>query len=447
MDGVDVSAPPSPAPSLWRSIAGTYGTQLVVLPMSLVSSVLQTRVLGPEGRGQVSLVQTLVGVAVLYLGLGLPSALTFSIARGQLTPHALKKTLAAFWLAAMGVLGVVIGVIVLSGKREALLGSLSLAITAPTIAALFSLGLHNGWMAAILSGQRQFGFINRVSLFAVFGPTISYAVALMFVPLAFTPAFLAFGVLVGTELVRGLLLALRVWQSNPGSTAPPDSRLLGPLRPLVAYSLLAWACDSIQFLTYRVDVWLVRDARGDAELGHYSLAVTLGEMVWLLASAMATVLFPHVPTLDKAAAVRLTCRLAGFALVASCGFAVAGYLLSIPLLPVLFTPAFEPSTRLLGLLLVGIAPYSVAKIVGNYLAGAGAMRFSLYTALLGMVVCVGLDLILIPRLGAVGAAIATSTAYLVFTLVIVAFFQRQSRVPWADLLRYAVTRLPKSSGP
>lgn len=431
-------------PGLFRSIASTYGTQLFVLPMSLGSSVLQARLLGPEGRGQLSLISATVGVAVLYLGLGLPSALTFHVASNKVSPSQLRRPLALFVMMSLAVLSLSLLALIVAGKSEVVLGGLPLTVTVPAVLGLFSLATHNGWMTAILLGKREFSVINRVTMLGVVVPVSSYAVGLALKPLPLTPAAFAFCVLFATDLLKAALLARRVW-SLDAVASTPNQAVLAPLKMMVGYSLLAWACDAIQFLTYRVDVWLVRDARGDAELGHYTLAVTLAEMVWLLSSAMASVLFPHVPGLSRAAATHLTCRLAGFALVASTAIAAAGFGLSIPLLPVLFTSAFSPSVSLLGLLLLGVAPYSVAKIVGNSLAGSGAMRYSLYTAILGMVVCVSLDLLLIPRWGATGAAIATATAYLVFTTVIVSFFRRHAQVPWTTLLRYAITRLPATS--
>jgi O-antigen/teichoic acid export membrane protein len=374
---------------------------------------------------------------VLYLGLGLPSAITYHLASKKVSLDQLKGPLARYLGLAVVMLSALLSGLFLLGLHSRVLGHAATPRTIGLVVALFGLTLHNAWMAAVLSSRRDFGAINRITLVAVSVPVAGYGLALALGTGGVDPVLVAFSVLLGNELVKAVLYSLRVWQ--PGAAGEVVEATTNPIRVMIGFSMLAWACDSIQFLTYRLDVWLVSGYHGDSALGHYSLAVTLGEMVWLLASAIAAVFFPHVPTLERSQAVALTCRLAAFSFVASFGLALVGFLLSIPLLPIIFTAQFEPSVRLLGILLIGVVPYSIAKVVGNYLAGSGAMRFSLYSALVSMVVCVTLDLLFIPRFGALAAAGATATAYVVFTLVIVESFRRREKLGWSDVLRHATT--------
>ncbi|MBL8915456.1 MAG: polysaccharide biosynthesis C-terminal domain-containing protein [Archangium sp.] len=430
-------------PGLFRTIALTYGTQLLAMPLSLASSALQARVLGSAGRGQLSVLQTTVGIAVLYLGLGLPSAITYHLASKKVSLDQLKGPLSRYLVFATAALSAILGVLLITGLEPKVLGHGATPRTIALVVALFTLTIHNAWMAAVLSSRRDFGAINRITLVAVAVPVAGYGLALALGTGGLDPLVIAFSVLLSNEFIKAVLYALRVWA--PQATTALVESTTHPIRVMIGFSLLAWACDSIQFLTYRLDVWLVSGYHGDSALGQYSLAVTLGEMVWLLASAIAAVFFPHVPTMERSVAIALTCRLAAFSFVASFGLALIGFLLSIPLLPIIFTAQFEPSVQLLGILLIGVVPYSIAKVVGNYLAGSGAMRFSLYSALVSMVVCVTLDLIFIPRFGAIAAAGATATAYCVFTAVIVESFRRREKLSWSDVLRHA--RTPQKLAP
>jgi O-antigen/teichoic acid export membrane protein len=140
----------------------------------------------------------------------------------------------------------------------------------------------------------------------------------------------------------------------------------------------------------------------------------------------------------------LSARASALAFVASAVVSAIGFGLAVPLIPALFSKAFAPAVPLLGILLVGIVPFSIAKVWGNYLAGVGAMRLSLAAAIVTMLLTVLLDFTLIPRHGAFGAAIATAAAYLAFTLTIMTLVRRQAAVSILDLLRYATERASKS---
>jgi O-antigen/teichoic acid export membrane protein len=421
-----------------RSVAGTYGTRLVLLPLSLGASVLQARLLGPEGRGEVQLLTTTANIAVLYLGFGLATSIAFHVAAGKVSPSSLVAPLVRTLLATCAIMGTAILGLHAAGLSEHVIGTLPIGVSLPTLLGLFALLLTNAWLAAIAAARREFAFINRSSIAVVVVTTSCYALGIALgVPVSST-AYVA-GVLVASELVRGALYAWRLLQVERGV---PAQGLSVPLTAMISYSLLAYACDVVQFLTYRLDVWIVRYYRGDAELGQYALAVTLAEMVWLFAGALATVLFPHVPGMTKLAAIQLTLRVAAVSFAASTVIAGAGYALAVPLVPILFTEGFAPSVPMLGVLLLGSVPISVAKIVGNYIAGANALRLSLYSAVVGMVVCLSLDFLIIPARGALGAAAATSISYVVFTVVLTSLFVRHTGLAPVQLVRLAIGPRP-----
>lgn len=99
------------------------------------------------------------------------------------------------------------------------------------------------------------------------------------------------------------------------------------------------------------------------------------------------------------------------------------------LLPLVFGAAFRESVPALMWLLPGVTIFSVANVIGSYLAGIGKPHLNLAVALVGLVVTVALDFMLIPWLGIIGAAIASSMSYLATTLAIVAIFVRETKIP------------------
>jgi len=104
------------------------------------------------------------------------------------------------------------------------------------------------------------------------------------------------------------------------------------------------------------------------------------------------------------------------------------------LLPLVFGAAFRESVPALMWLLPGVTIFSIANVIGSYLAGIGKPHLNLAVALVGLVVTVALDFVLIPWLGIIGAAIASTLSYLATTLAIIAIFVHETRMPAGRVL-------------
>jgi O-antigen/teichoic acid export membrane protein len=123
------------------------------------------------------------------------------------------------------------------------------------------------------------------------------------------------------------------------------------------------------------------------------------------------VLFPHISSLEKKEADRITpvvCRNAIFFTLIG---AVVMFVISRQLILTIFGPAMIPAVQPLWLLLPGIVTLTVAKIITSYLSGIGKPIYSTYLAAGSMILTVALDLLLIPRYGISGAAAASSIVY------------------------------------
>jgi len=83
-----------------------------------------------------------------------------------------------------------------------------------------------------------------------------------------------------------------------------------------------------------------------------------------------------------------------------------------------FTPAILPAQ----ILLAGLAVEGAAGVVSAFLYGDGRPGLNSLSMGAGVVVTVVLDVLLIPRWHAVGAAIASSAAYLTTTVVLLGAF-------------------------
>ena len=78
------------------------------------------------------------------------------------------------------------------------------------------------------------------------------------------------------------------------------------LRQLLGFGLKGYAANLLTFFNYRLDSLILNGLAGVASVGIYSIAVAIAEVIWNVAGAFSTVMFPHVSALERNEANRLT---------------------------------------------------------------------------------------------------------------------------------------------
>jgi O-antigen/teichoic acid export membrane protein len=198
------------------------------------------------------------------------------------------------------------------------------------------------------------------------------------------------------------------------------------LRQLLGFGLKGYIANLLMFFNYRLDSLIVNALLGVASVGIYSIAVAMAEVIWNMAGALSTVMFPHVSSLDRKQANRLTpvvSRNVWFlTLVAVVFAAMVGHWVIEHVFGTKMLGAAKP----LLLLLPGILTLSGAKVLSSYLSGIGRPIYSTYIASGSVILTVVLDLVFIPRNGIAGAAAVSSVVYTLTAIATVVVFRKES---------------------
>jgi O-antigen/teichoic acid export membrane protein len=238
---------------------------------------------------------------------------------------------------------------------------------------------------------------------------------------------LSASILIGVLLVTSLGLKFE---------SPSDFK---GLKAALAFALPCYGANTAQFLNYRLDVFVVGFFAGATSVGRYTLAVSLGQLLWLMSNSVATVLLPKVAAATDVAnsssdSVRHTARVTRLALWATGVGALGLALLATQAIPLLYGEAFRPSISALLWLLPGIVIFSVANVLAAYIAGIGKPHLNLWVSGISLVITIALDLALIPKLNIVGASIASTVSYSVSALMLIIFFIRQTGASLRQIL-------------
>jgi O-antigen/teichoic acid export membrane protein len=168
----------------------------------------------------------------------------------------------------------------------------------------------------------------------------------------------------------------------------------------------------------RLDFLVLGILAGPATLGVYAVASKFAELMRLPATALNYVLYPRFTRQLPAVAGREARRLLTRACLLTTAAAPVLAVASVLALPLLFGPAFRAAVVPACILLIGLAVEGAAAVSSAYLWGAGRPGANSIGMGLGVIITVALDLILIPRHGAIGAAVASSIAYLATTALL-----------------------------
>jgi lipopolysaccharide/colanic/teichoic acid biosynthesis glycosyltransferase/O-antigen/teichoic acid export membrane protein len=183
----------------------------------------------------------------------------------------------------------------------------------------------------------------------------------------------------------------------------------------------------LSLLNLRFDFVFVAAIAGPAALGIYAVASKYAEVLRVVPIAANWVLYPRFARSDAVVATASSRWLIPRAGAVTGTFALPLALAAGAVIPMLFGRTFEGAVLPAQILLIGLAAEGVSGVITAFLYGRGRPGLNSLAAGTGLIVTLVLDVILIPRLGSVGAAIASSSAYLTTTLTLVALYRRVTR--------------------
>jgi O-antigen/teichoic acid export membrane protein len=222
----------------------------------------------------------------------------------------------------------------------------------------------------------------------------------------------------GGQLLGTLVLAVYIRRRGSGFGRPSAALA----RRAVTFGLKSHLGRVMMLGNYRLDQWILGAVAGSRELGLYSVAVAWAESLFYLPTALVIVQRPDlVRAARRDAASRAAATVRG-AFLLTLPVAV-GLFLAAPLLCAgVFGSSFSDSATSLRILVVGAFGVIALKQLSNALT-AQSLPLSASAGIgVALAATVGLDVLLIPSHGAVGAAIASSIAYTIGGLAIIAIF-------------------------
>jgi O-antigen/teichoic acid export membrane protein len=400
----------------WARAAGSAGFFTAVLILA--------RSLGPTGRGTIAFITVSALVIARLAGFGMGAATTVLAARRVEARGALLANLILFVLASALVFGALGFAVLLSlaGQRPEGIGGPELAILVGAAAAIAQIEAGGAFLLGC-------GRVQRLALLTA-TTTWVYPILLGIVwvvdGLTVTRAALVW--LTAETIVAFVLLSQA---ARAGGIAAPRPRLL---LESMHFGIRAWVGSLARLLNFRTDQIILGFLASEATLGIYAVAVNASEALLYLPAATATALLPIAARADPQVQVEQALRAFRSTALVTAGLVVVAAIFGPLLLPIVFGSAFDASVEPFLLLLPGAFGFAATAIFSSALMASSSPGRSSLGPFVSLVVSIGLDLLLIPRFGASGAAAAASVAFLAGGGAALVMFRSKHPFEWRSLL-------------
>ena len=232
----------------------------------------------------------------------------------------------------------------------------------------------------------------------------------------------ASGILLGTFGTGAIFLAWRLWQERRRLSFVPELPLL---RRMLRFGLPTMPAELTLYSLNFIDRILIVRLAGLAEAGLYALAIKFAQGINVIARGFQLAFPPLAYSIADDDEARRAYSLIVTWFAAICAFSVAGlWLLSRWIVDLLAAPEYFQAYEAIGLLATGVSLYALYLVLVVILGRTGRTEFNLPATAAGTVVNIGLNLVLIPPLGIVGAGIALVASYLVVLVAMYVLTQR-----------------------
>lgn len=415
---------------LVRRVVTNCSARVVAIAGLAVATIVVARVGGPAAVGTYALMRMLPGlVGVVCVG-GLPGALAYFLAAPRRTTPRLWSTILLLTAlgSALGVAAWCLGTPLLHRvffRTES--GWVVLAASA-TVASQLALtvgktalqGLDDRRAGDVVIGAEEVAFLPCYAAPLLVGITGTPAILVGLGLADLCVAVLAWGaVRRDLRLLRGLSTTGHVLRDGR-----PDRRLAVTI---VGYGTRGQVGGLLTLLNLRLDFAILGALAGPALLGTYAVASKFAELLRLPGTALTWVSYPQLASSPEAAAAQRARRLVRPALAGVCLAALPLFLLVGPVTTLLYGARFAAAVPQARVLLAGMLLGGAAGVASGYLYSRGRPGLNSIGIGVGVVLTVVLDATLIPTHGAMGAAVASTIAYLVSDGVLVAMLLRLTR--------------------
>lgn len=408
-----------------RDVFYTFFTEIFSLAVNFLIGVVLARALTVPERGIMVLVMTLPWTVVSFASLGLPQANIYLVGRKKrdakivlgnaLTSAVVIGLSAALFLTVIK--GTVLSTVLRGLPQEYWL---PLMVLIPTL-------FVDIMALSILRARQRFDLFNLRQLLVSVMTMIGFAIALLVVKGGLTAAVHVYVAVTVLISILSLVLSSR---EVPLTLAFDCSLIEETFR----FGLKSYIQNLVGSLNYRLDVYLLALLLTPKQVAFYGVATSLAEVAWYVPNSVGVVLFPRLSHAPLEQVHQITAKVCRNTLAIAGAIVVGMLTVSWLFVPLAYGSAYRATVPPLLILLPGVMSMAIYKVLTRNFTSRDRQQVSILASSVALMLNVSLDWMLIPQWGVVGAAMASTAGYTAAGVLLLAFFLRDSGLPWQEVL-------------
>lgn len=402
------------------SMARSKGTIIVC---GVISTALTARYLGPAGSGAYAGLLVYPGLFISLGAMGVRQSSAYLLGRGTVDEVSLRHAIFGVWV------GTALFTALISWVLIANFSSFHNKLETTLAVSAIPFSLYASYISGVYIGQNRMAKFNQVDWIpavVVLAANIAFVVVLR---LGVMGALLAH--LAGPLVIFAIIAVRNPVDLRRYKLKPEIMYRLLKLGAVYAFSLL------IINMNYRLDIILLDRLSSATELGLYSKGANLTQYLWQIPMLLSTIVFARSATASNGLEFsRKVARLLRVSILAIGSGCIVLFLLADWVVLILYGPSFAESAAAVRILLPGVLLMTVFKVMNTDLAGKGKPWAAMVAMLPALLINVAANLVLIPRLGASGAAWASTISYSVAGITFAVVYSRVVGLPLSEMFRF-----------
>ncbi|MBP7460048.1 MAG: polysaccharide biosynthesis C-terminal domain-containing protein [Candidatus Delongbacteria bacterium] len=410
---------------MFKSILNTLGTRFISALTSFILLITSANYLGAAGNGVIGTLLTCIGLLMMINGIAGGSALVYLMPQNP-SRHFFIHTLiiAATWSVitcsisclVLGYFNYIPHHLIIHGMLIGLLACNSL------------------FHALILLANEKVSEHNMTTLLQVVVNTFLFILITFITSQASVKTYLiTLYCGYGISYLYSCWRILALYRSL--APIPDQSDFIINAKRIIYYGFISQISNLIQFLNYRLSIFVLNRYVGEAEIGVFYYGIRLSEAIWMISSSISLVLYTRIAnTINQDYKEQITLNLTKISFIAT--FLSAMLLIIIPLewFTFILSRDFYQVHQIILVLSPGIVFFSISTTLSHYFAGQGKYQINTYANLSGLIITLTGNAFLVPKMGIIGAGIVSSVSYITNTILLIFIWTKLTHRPVSNFL-------------
>lgn len=392
----------------------TVNVRIAILISGIINSVIIARILGPEGNGIYSLVVLLPTILLIFSDFGISSASVYYISKKKYFPSEVFG-MNIIYSILVGTILILVGLIITYFFNNKLFPGIErkyllIALLVIPIQIFFLLAIN------ILLGLQKIKEYNLIILINNYIFLVLIAIFLLKFHFGITAAIVTN---ITSILIASIILYFFIKYHVGKATFTLNKKRV---KDFFSYGINIYIKTVLTFLQSKLGIILLNIFLNPTAVGLYSVGITITEKIQIISQSVNILIFPKISSESNKKIVKeftpLVCRnilFITFLIVLTLFF------VSKQIIIFLYSKQFLKSIVPFQILLIGIVSASGNEIIFTDLMGRGKPFLITPVCIFSIILNLMLNILLIPRLGIIGAAwslVITYTLNFLITLII-----------------------------